>query len=94
MEWGFEHFYAIGLLVFFLLKAALVNRYQVIRAYNLYLNAAAFLGIAAFLGYQFWQDGLYMGIVALGLGGMAMGKYVMDMQVSKREEDDDQTPAR
>jgi hypothetical protein len=84
-----EQYYAMGLMVLFLLKALLVSRNATFRAYNKYLNAGFFLLIAVFLAYQFWKDGLYTGLIAILLGGLAMGKYFMDVQGSSQEEDQD-----
>jgi predicted membrane protein len=89
MGLSIEQYYALGLMLLFLLKALLVSRYTTFQAYNLYLNAAFFLLIAVFLAYEFWQDGLYTGILAIVLGGLAMGKYLSDMQAPREEEDQD-----
>jgi hypothetical protein len=88
MEFGFSEYYAIGLLVVFVIKAVAVNRDARIRAYNLYLNTSIFLLIAIFLSYQFYKDGLYTGIAAVALGGLAIGKYFYDMEVSNQPDED------
>ncbi len=89
MNFSVEQYYALGLMLLFLLKALLVSRNATFKAYNLYLNAGFFLLIAVFLAYQFWKDGLYTGLIAILLGGLAMGKYFMDVQSSNHEEDQD-----
>lgn len=89
MNFSIEQYYALGLMVLFLLKSLLVSRNATVKACNLYLNAGFFLLIALFLGYQFWKDGLYTGLIAILLGGLAMGKYFMDVQSSSQEEDED-----
>lgn len=88
MALGLEHYYALGLLVFFLAKGLLVRKSGFINEYNLYLNIGAFALIAVFLGFQFWQDELYTGILALVLGTLAMGKYFLDMEREGSGEED------
>lgn len=86
----FAHYYVMGLMALFLLKAFAVNRNARIRAYDLYLNTGVFILIAIFLAYQFWKDGLYTGIFAVCLGGLAIGKYFYDMRLfdkKQREQD-------
>ncbi len=90
MELSFKEWCAIGLMTLFLLKALAVNQSARIQAYNRYLNTLMFLLGLSFLSYAFYQDGLYTGILAVLLGGMAIGKYFYDMEVSDPPEDEQQ----
>lgn len=88
MELSFKEWCAIGLMALFLIKAIAVYKSARIQAYNQYLNTLVFLLGLVFLSYSFYRDGLYMGILAVGLGGLAIGKYFYDMAVSDPPEDE------
>lgn len=79
MELGFKHYFVIILALLFLLKKVLSNRFTLIDENHHFLNLLFFMAVAVFLGVQFWLDGLYIGLLALFLGGLAFGKYYYDV---------------
>ncbi len=79
MEFSFEHYFVIALLLVFFVKKVLANRISLVFENEHLLNVFFFLVLAVFLGVQFWHDGIYAGIFAIFLGSLAIGKYYYDV---------------
>lgn len=79
MDFNFEHYFVIALLLVFFLKKVLAKQVTMVADNEHLLNLCFFFLLAIFLGLQFWQDGMYAGIFAIFLGSLAIGKYYYDV---------------
>lgn len=77
MTLEFGHIFIISLTGAFVLKKAF-NHKAFVKRYNHSMNALLFLMLGVYLGVEFWIEGRIIGLIALGLGSLAFGKYFYD----------------
>lgn len=82
MEFEWKHYFVIGLLFLFVLKALLGNQ-SFIKQNIHFINLLFFLIIAGYLTHEFYQKELYAGLIAIVLGVLAFGKYFIDTKTDK-----------
>jgi hypothetical protein len=73
-----------------LLVLALVRRIyrskEFFRRNKLYVDAVLFTGCLLMVGFHFFQTRQKVGMLAVAMGGTAMGKYLFDKRHGSKEE--------
>lgn len=85
--------YAVGAIILLLILAARRSFRQrsFFRKYTLVIDGFLFAGCFALLGMFFYQKKLNAGLFAVGLGAVAIGKYLYDQSMDNQEARDQES---
>jgi hypothetical protein len=76
-EYGLKHYVVICLLLLLLVTRIFRKKQWVIK-YKDNISIFIFIVLAIIVGIEFWTTKIYIGLVALVLGSIAIGKYFYD----------------
>ena len=77
---------AIILVAILILPTRLFPQAQFVLKHKLTLQLTAYFVLLGVLAYHFYSHGITVGIIAVLLGGSALGKYIYDTSKSKEQD--------
>lgn len=76
-EFGLKHYVVIGLLLLWIITR-IFRKKQFIIKYKDNISIFIFVVLAIIVGFEFWNAKIYIGLVVLVLGSIAIGKFFYD----------------
>lgn len=76
-DFGLKHYVVICLLIL-LLITRIFSKKQWILKYKDYVSIFIFVVLAIVVGIEFWTKQIYIGLIMLVLGAIALGKFFYD----------------
>jgi peptidoglycan/LPS O-acetylase OafA/YrhL len=88
INWKQNMIFMVGIIIIItlLLLSRLLSGKPFVQKNKNLLNAMAFLVILGLLAWHFYEKKLFAGLIAVGLGGIAFGKYLYDTSVSQKKD--------